>query len=472
MQLTGEQRNIIETARKMRENEILKIEACAGSGKTATLAEIALAEPDRRFLYLAFNKTCVEEAKNRFPSNVTIMTTHSLAYQWFCKSRDRKYVAVRNGYRVFDIRSLFKGTDNAFLSVILTGFKNFCQSSLDRPLSKDVAYLYDQICKGRLPPDHDFYLKEYQLSAEERFKGYDYVLLDEAQDTNDVTLAIFLEKNSCRRILVGDSHQSIYGFRGAVNALSKVRADHSLVLSCSFRTIQPILNQANFFIQTFHRQHPFTPMRSGQTSGKSSCSSLAVISRTNAGIIREIAEKSSAELKKCTLLRSAHQLFDCPLSILYLRMRRRDKIRPACAWMKGFKSFRELLAYAGECTDLEILHSLSLIQQYDTEIFGLYETALKLEKQHSASCVFTTAHSAKGLEWDSVRLTDDFCDLNEEYHKMQDTENRKSESRNIMQPEEFGQELNLYYVALTRARFHLEDNTANAFYYHQNRTRA
>lgn len=50
MKLTEEQNNIVEFSKKMRRNEILKINACAGSGKTSTLIEIALANPNSSFL--------------------------------------------------------------------------------------------------------------------------------------------------------------------------------------------------------------------------------------------------------------------------------------------------------------------------------------------------------------------------------------------------------------------------------------
>lgn len=80
MKLTIEQRNIIDISKSMEKNEVLKIQACAGSGKTATLCEIARANNNARFLYLAFNKKLAIEATRKFPNNVTSMTTHKLAY--------------------------------------------------------------------------------------------------------------------------------------------------------------------------------------------------------------------------------------------------------------------------------------------------------------------------------------------------------------------------------------------------------
>ena len=80
MQLTEEQQRIIAYVKQMKRGDRLKVEAKAGSGKTSTLVEVAKANPDKRFLYLAFNKAIVNEAKGKFPKNVVVKTTHSLAY--------------------------------------------------------------------------------------------------------------------------------------------------------------------------------------------------------------------------------------------------------------------------------------------------------------------------------------------------------------------------------------------------------
>ena len=74
---TSEQLEIIDCVKEMCSNEILKINAFAGTGKTSTLVAIAKALPYKRFLYLAFNSSIVEESRQKFPSNVTILTTHS-----------------------------------------------------------------------------------------------------------------------------------------------------------------------------------------------------------------------------------------------------------------------------------------------------------------------------------------------------------------------------------------------------------
>ena len=54
-----------------------------GTGKTTTLLHFTLASPDKRFLYLVYNKSVQESSKRVFPSsNVECRTLHSLAFDW------------------------------------------------------------------------------------------------------------------------------------------------------------------------------------------------------------------------------------------------------------------------------------------------------------------------------------------------------------------------------------------------------
>ena len=71
----------------------------------------------------------------------------------------------------------------------------------------------------------------------------------------------------------------------------------------------------------------------------------------------------------------------------------------------------------------------------------------------AAERVLSTAHKAKGLEWPRVRLADDFPRL-EELHAVD------GDGLPYLTPEERDQELNLLYVAVTRAWQQLEVNEA------------
>src|SRR6187399_210705 len=73
---TDEQFDIIN--HNLKEKEMLKVLAYAGTGKTSTLIQIAMKYPTKRILYLAYNKSVKEEAIMKFPFNVDVETIHSL----------------------------------------------------------------------------------------------------------------------------------------------------------------------------------------------------------------------------------------------------------------------------------------------------------------------------------------------------------------------------------------------------------
>ena len=93
---------------------------------------------------------------------------------------------------------------------------------------------------------------------------------------------------------------------------------------------------------------------------------------------------------------------------------------------------------ANESQDSEMLRTIRVVTQYKHNLPELFDklrrTAVKDELE--ASLTVSTAHRAKGLEWDAVALSDDFSF--EPFHP----ENTR---------EKFEDEMNLLYVACTRA---------------------
>ena len=248
-QLTQEQLDIINLSTKMQKNESLKIQAYAGSGKTSTLLEIAKANPSQSFLYLAFNKSIVEEAKKKFPQNVNVKTTHSLAYSRIIGQGDFKIV---NKHDFEDYKKLLGIKDYNDFIAVNQALNEFLNSSKKEFPYQWIVKLFEDMRQKRIPYTHSMYLKEFQLLKPEArgLNQYDFILLDEAQDTNAVTLDIFIE-NQCKKILVGDTFQNIYGFRETINALKEINATHSKKLTYSFRCNETILNKAYFYLNIF-----------------------------------------------------------------------------------------------------------------------------------------------------------------------------------------------------------------------------
>lgn len=131
-----------------------------------------------------------------------------------------------------------------------------------------VAYV--QRCKQANAMDFDDLLTlTYQLFREHediRHKyaaRFDYVLVDEYQDTNHVQMSIVMQlcQEKLRVCAVGDDSQSIYSFRGAnidniLNFQRQFQGTRLFKLEQNYRSTQPIVEAANSLIKHNRNQIP------------------------------------------------------------------------------------------------------------------------------------------------------------------------------------------------------------------------
>ncbi|SFU78904.1 UvrD/REP helicase N-terminal domain-containing protein [Xenorhabdus koppenhoeferi] len=245
---TGEQQAVIKW-----NGSKLVVNAFAGTGKTSTLVNYALANPDVSMLYLAFNRAVREEAERKFPFNVECKTSHQLA--WSTEGRHYRNRLV-NQLRITDIARALNTRHWSFTQRVQSTLNRFLSSSDSEiklfhcpdqeviqgvdPIRviQGVNYIWNLMkdMGHSFPITHDTYLKLYQLSEPDLSRHYQTILFDEAQDANPVTHAIVFNQKT-NVILVGDRHQQIYRFRGADNALDAPQLSEAerLWLTHSFR---------------------------------------------------------------------------------------------------------------------------------------------------------------------------------------------------------------------------------------------
>lgn len=254
----------------------LVVSACAGSGKTTTLRRFAEENPAERMLYVAYNRAIRDEAEQKFPFNVICKTSHQLAWPTVGKYYSQRLV---NTLRLTDVARALNSR-NWLLARLTLDVLNRFMCSASAKISEELLPNQDD-CKGlqperillsaqniwammssrqeTFPVTHDTYLKIYQLSKPDLSARYTTVLFDEAQDANPVTSAIILEQ-PCRVVLVGDTHQQIYRFRGADNALSapQLECADRLWLTHSFRFGPEIAEVANRLLSLKGETHKIT----------------------------------------------------------------------------------------------------------------------------------------------------------------------------------------------------------------------
>lgn len=141
-----------------------------------------------------------------------------------------------------------------------------------------------------IPLGHDGYLKLWALQKPKL--NYEFVLLDEAQDTNQVVLDVLVGQ-ATQMVYVGDRHQQIYEWRGAVNAMGKIETEHSAYLTQSFRFGEPIANAATDILKTMKEKRAIKGNPNVESRISHSGDANAILARTNSGVIAETLAEAS-----------------------------------------------------------------------------------------------------------------------------------------------------------------------------------
>lgn len=488
----------------MKRGDTLKIEAKAGTGKTSTLVEIAKANPGKRFLYLAFNKAIAEEAGAKFPFNTITKTTHSWAYRKIIPLVEQltgRKNFIKNKISPFAYKEFIRKNLGIFTPYLKylemhenrrestsfgrTGFVSECffytlgkkyEEYLNSDLDEDdprvpeaFRFISAAIRKFQLPYTHSFYLKEYQLrhNYPEINDKFDFVLLDEAQDTNPVTMSIISDV-TCAKIFVGDSNQSMYGFRGAVNAMTTFNANATLYLSHCFRCGEDIIAKANYFLGKYDwKSEKIVQIVSRKPKGNTDTPCAAVLSRSNSGLIHEFCHVLDNEpefLSQIKFVRPVPVLFAPALNVLKLidhfNTGATESYDSEFRYFSKFNSRKNFEEYIDDTLDVELKLALAIVDKYGSQLNTVYEKALQTVENRNPRIYFSTAHTAKGLEFNEVALLGDYPGLKDTEKKAQ--EGRTKEEINRLKNSLYD-ELCIYYVGLTRAKdalFDLSENDA------------
>jgi superfamily I DNA/RNA helicase len=464
----------LEILKAVKTNRVLKVNAVAGSGKSTTLKMIA-DENEQASLYVCFNKVIAEEASQKFPNHVECRTSHSLAfaahgkplYHKLNRPRGRYVNVAQTSAEVAKYYNLKEFTcddpespvaPNAIASFIKMSVNRY-QNSADDQINKthlpyhemkkleknhaglNIKRLSDVVLKyakmlwnDRTDPTspvlahHDTYLKLWQLSRP--VLNYDIIYVDESQDTNPTVLDVIMRQSHAKVVYVGDTYQSIYQFRGAVNAMEMIDAP-TKVLSKSFRYGPEVADVATWIIQKVIdvKGLDTIPSKVCQVNGDK----FTHIFRTN-GHLLETAVDYVQEGKDvfCEIeTKKFGQLLTSALALYRGDMKnvKHEDITPYSCW-------QDLLDDAEEIPDLKRVSNI--VSSGKTKLF--LDSLERLNtKRGNADIILTTAHKSKGKEWDNVILADDFPIPDEDKWGLTPFDDMSQA------------EINLFYVAATRA---------------------
>ncbi|XP_034877599.1 F-box DNA helicase 1 isoform X3 [Mirounga leonina] len=435
IQLTHEQQLIL--SHKMEPLQVVKIMAFAGTGKTSTLVKYAEKWSESRFLYVTFNKSIAKQAELVFPSNVICKTFHSMAYGHVGRKYQLKKKLNLFKLTPFMVNSVLAEGKGGFIraKLVCKTLENFFASA-DEELTIDhvpiwcknsqgqrvmveqseklngvleASRLWDNMRKlGECKEEayqmtHDGYLKLWQLSKP-LLASFDAIFVDEAQDCTPAIMNIVLSQ-PCGKIFVGDPHQQIYTFRGAVNALFTVPHTHVFYLTQSFRFGVEIAYVGATILDVCKRVRKKTLVGGNHQSGirGDAKGQVALLSRTNANVFDEAVRVTEGEVPARIHLIGGIKSFglDRIIDIWILlqpeeeRKKQnlviKDKFIRRWVHKEGFSGFKR---YVTAAEDKELEAKIAVVEKYNIRIPELVQ---RIEKCHIEDLDFAESFSED--EW-------------------------------------------------------------------------
>ncbi|RUM56882.1 MAG: ATP-dependent helicase [Nautilia sp.] len=272
----------------------LLILAGAGSGKTKTITSrlaylLSLGIDPQNTLTLTFTNKAALEMKqramkliNNASSSPLLATFHKFALLFLkmnihLLNRANTFVIIDTDDKKRIIKNISNELPLNMVAKDISKFKNnFLNPNEVFNLAKDdnaqkIAHIYkeyiDYLNKNNLVDFDDLLLltykilDEYEEVAKYYSQKYQYIMVDEYQDTNDIQMKILKKlclthNNIC---VVGDDDQSIYGFRGAniKNILEFQNQFNAKIIKLeeNYRSTPEILEVANKLISYNKNRH-------------------------------------------------------------------------------------------------------------------------------------------------------------------------------------------------------------------------
>lgn len=252
------------------------LEAVAGSGKTTTLLA-ALEMMQGRIYFGAYNKKIAEEIRERAPNRqgLFVGTMHSAGFKAWARATSNLTVDNKKVQKICRMNDVDPDLEAAVCQLVSLAK----QRAFDVVTPKSEAAWRDTIDHHNIETlERDAQVielaeKVLQLSTQmdtqvidfddmiyapllhkARVFEHDWVLIDEAQDTNAArrALALRMLSRGGRLVAVGDRHQAIYGFTGAdadaLDLIGRAVNAQRLPLTVTYRCPKSVVRHAQRWV--------------------------------------------------------------------------------------------------------------------------------------------------------------------------------------------------------------------------------
>ncbi|MFA0155685.1 UvrD-helicase domain-containing protein [Vibrio sp. 10N.261.46.A3] len=475
-QLTSEMNAIVDSVLA---GDSVKGFAFAGSGKSTLLRAVEKYHKDKRGLYLCYNKSLEMEARKLFNGHsVDIATSHSLALNSFTSEESERFIAKTQAkMNKFEFQRYTSSiepdtplrqaldVDTHWKAVFAVCEQFICTASIELSSQhitpKVKAFVKKRISEGHLqksesdaalsfienlakqliqemldtdsncPMTHDAYIKVWQLNNPTL--DYDYIMFDEAQDANPVLLSLIL-KQKAQLIFVGDKYQSIYQFRGGVNAMDIIPLP-SYPLSRSFRYGNEIASLATKILGKMDLRVKVTGLGESteilEGTPNHDLDPVMCITYRNDSLLSLLIDYFQQNQPAILCNGKTQWLRDTLQSLLHFKAG--EPHLSQFPKHKKYKTYDELIALERDGNTSSLVH---YIEETDESRVLLDALNWSLE-QVKPIRLLTTAHMCKGLESDTVYLHHDFQPIMKAYGQGKPIDDT---------------DLNLLYVAITRTK--------------------
>lgn len=275
------QKDILDAVKR---NENCLIQAVAGSGKSKTLEMICnQIGRSQKIILLAFNKRIAEELKSRGLPAATFNSVGFRALKNFGSSLDfdktsRHVMAMADNYPTVDAGMVLSLVNKAYVAGITPNVFGVKKVIKEDNIQNwfDLSEEYDLGVEDLMEEDqaktiecarmaYESCLKEHHVMSfadqilmpvifQLPMPKYDWVLVDEAQDTNQLQIEFIrlMMKPTSHIVAVGDRNQSLYRFRGAdskaMDCIGRAFRCIEYPLSVSYRCPKTVVREAKSYV--------------------------------------------------------------------------------------------------------------------------------------------------------------------------------------------------------------------------------